>query len=182
LIAKIDNEGILDVPMGDWFDDPVNLIHHTYLLHINFSHILIRNNRNKQWNQYEQHYQLRSTIYFKKTHRRTLEQYNPDHYIAINLNENNTEYYIKTQGITKQQKAINMEFEDEDFSSFINRSINPKQVSWSQFFIIDEHQLFGNTDMTIACDGGAKDNILGSFGISVSKRKKVLIPGTLDTV
>jgi hypothetical protein len=106
---------------------------------------------------------MRLTIYFKKTHTRTLEQYNPDHYIAINLNENNTEYYINARGIAKQQKAINMELEEEDFSSFINRSIIPKQVSWSQFSIMDEHQLFGNTDMIIACDGEAKDDIFGSL-------------------
>jgi hypothetical protein len=69
------------------------------------------------------------------------------------MNENNNHYCYNTRGTVKQQRPINMEIDDNNFSSFINRSIISKEISWDQFEIIDEQQLFSDTEMIIACDG-----------------------------
>jgi hypothetical protein len=169
LIANCNNEGILDIPLGEWHDDPVNLIHHKYLLHTEFTHVLIRNNTNKLWNVHETAFQIRSTIHFQKTHSRNISDYDPAKYIAINLYENNVGYYYNTRGVVKLQHSINMDIDDENFTSYIGRIMQLKDISWKNFTIIDEIQLFSSNEMIIACDSGAKDDNIGSFGISVSK-------------
>jgi hypothetical protein len=60
-------------------------------------------------------------------------------------------------------------FDDENFTSYFGRIMQLKDISWKIFTIIDEIQLFSSNKMIIACDSGAKDDNIGSFGISVSK-------------
>jgi hypothetical protein len=170
-IAECSLDGILKEKLGEWVDDPVKLLHYPCMIHVDFQHLLIRNNTTKTWNVHGKNFQLRSTIYYiQKSTTRVLE-YDEAQYIAIDINSNNMGFYINTRGISKWSYPVEMEIETQTFGDFMKN----KQADsvWSEIKIIDEELLFNNDNednkLVIACDGGARDEQIGSFGIVIAK-------------
>jgi hypothetical protein len=145
------------------------------MVHVNYTHILIRNKDNKLWNIHELNFQLRSTMYYSIRHTNIIEEYQFEQYIALELNSNNFGYYFNTRTIETWNQEHDVEMDTYSVKNYIKQKVDTSYKIWDDIEIYDEHLLIHATNIVIACDGGSKDDKIGTIGIVMSADETIVL-------